>query len=628
MPLIRLRNVSVSFGVAPLLDQVNLAVDSGERVSLLGRNGTGKSTLLKVITGAVKIDSGELEFGRSVKVASLDQEVPAGLTGSVFDVVATGLGNMSELLQSYHHAIHRVSHDHSEQAMAELERVQHEVDVADAWKLNQQVESILSKMSLDGELEFNQLSGGMKRRVLLARALVSGPDLLLLDEPTNHLDMEAIQWLEEQLLAFSGALLFITHDRAFMRRLSTRILELDRGHLTSYPGDYDTYLRRRQEYLQAEEEANAQFDKKLAQEEVWIRQGIKARRTRNEGRVRALERMRNERVQRRKQVGKVDMKIARGEQSGKLVVEVENACFAYEGNTLIKNLNTTILRGDKVGIIGPNGAGKTTLLKILLGELAPQSGQVRLGTKQAVAYFDQMRDQLDEEATVLDNVSQGREYIEINGKQKHVIGYLQDFLFAPERSRSPVKALSGGERNRLLLARLFTKPANMLVMDEPTNDLDVETLELLEELVLDYPGTVLLVSHDREFLNNVVSSTLVFENEGEVNEYVGGYDDWLRQRSSSDTSGAGRDRKSPDATPEKKNKTKKLGYKDQRDLDALPGKIEKLEQELALQHEQMARPEFFQQDREMIAQAQTSLKNIEDALQSCYARWEELEAKV
>lgn len=628
MSLIRLRNLSLSFGAAPLLDEINLAIDTGERVSLLGRNGTGKSTLLKVINGTVKADSGELEYGKSVKIASLDQEVPEGMSGSVFDVVATGLGEMSELLQSFHHAIFRVAHDHSEQAMAELERIQHEVDVADAWKLNQQVESMLSKMELDGELVFNQLSGGMKRRVLLARALVLQPDLLLLDEPTNHLDMEAIKWLEEQLLAFSGALLFITHDRAFMRKLSTRIIELDRGQLTSYPGNYDTYLRRRQEFLQAEDEANALFDKKLAQEEVWIRQGIKARRTRNEGRVRALEKMRNERALRRKKIGKVDMKIEQGEKSGKLVVEAENVNYAYDNKPLIKNLNTSIMRGDKVGIIGPNGAGKTTLLKILLGELEPQSGQVRAGTKQTVAYFDQMRDQLDEQASVLDNVSQGRERIEINGSQKHVIGYLQDFLFAPERARSPVKALSGGERNRLLLAKLFTKPANILVMDEPTNDLDVETLELLEELVLDYSGTVLLVSHDREFLNNVVSSTLVFENEGEVNEYVGGYDDWLRQRPvATDGQTAASGKKTANPQPLKADRPKKLGYRDQRDLDALPGKIEQLEQALEALHAEMAESGFFQQDKTSILKAQERFKATEDELQACYERWETLESK-
>lgn len=628
MALIRCRNIGVSFGGPSILEQVNLAIDAGERVSLLGRNGTGKSTLLKLISGTIKADAGNLEMNRSVKIASLDQEVPEGLEGSIFDVVAGALGETAELLKMFHRATHRVSTDHSEQAFAELEKVQHEIEVADAWQLNQQVESILSKMKLDGDMLFDQLSGGMKRRVLLARALVVNPDLLLLDEPTNHLDLEAIQWLEEQLLAFNGALLFITHDRAFMRKLSTRIVELDRGQLTSYPGNYELYLKRRQELLQAEDTANALFDKKLAQEEVWIRQGIKARRTRNEGRVRDLEKMRREREARRNKIGKVDMKITQAEQSGKLVVEVEDVGFSYDGRALIKNLNTTILRGDKVGLIGPNGAGKTTLLRILLGDLEPQTGRVRQGTKQSVAYFDQMRGQLDEEASVFDNISQGREHIDINGKQKHVMGYLQDFLFAPDRVRSPVKSLSGGERNRLLLARLFTRPANVLVLDEPTNDLDMETLELLEELVLEFPGTVLVVSHDRDFLDNVVSSTLVFEGDGEVNEYVGGYDDWLRQRSTAPKAGIVQSKKEPvPATKNKQQKPKKLSYKDQCDLESLPKKIEKLESEVEQLHEQMARSDFFQQEKEIITQTQVQLSAVEESLKLSYQKWETLESK-
>ena len=631
MAIIRLRNINVSFGGPAILEQISLSIEAGERVSLLGRNGTGKSTLLKVISGLIKPDMGEIDINKSVKIARLEQEVPYDLEGSIFDVVASGLGAQAELLKAYHHATHRVAEDYSEQAFAELERVQHEIEVADAWGLNQQVEEVLSKMVLDGDADFTQLSGGMRRRVLLARALVIKPDLLLLDEPTNHLDLEAIQWLEDQLLAYKGALLFITHDRAFMRKLSTRIVELDRGKLTSYPCDYTTYLRRREEFLKAEEEANAQFDKKLAQEEVWIRQGIKARRTRNEGRVRDLEKLRNERAERRQKVGKVDMKLVRGEQSGKLVVEAEDVSFDYDGRTIIKNLSTTILRGDKVGIIGPNGAGKTTLLKILLGELQPTSGKISLGTKQSIAYFDQMRDQLDEEASVLDNLSEGREFIEINGSRKHVIGYLQDFLFAPERARSPVKALSGGERNRLLLARLFSKPANMLVLDEPTNDLDVETLELLEELVLNYSGTILLVSHDREFVNNVVSNTLVFEGDGVLNEYVGGYDDWLRQRKATLKSDKLKTAQAKSDKPAKKevddeSQKKKLSYKDQCDLDALPVKIEHLETEVESLHAQMADPVFFQQDKDEIVKIQTSLKDAEQALETCYQRWEELEA--
>ncbi|MDT8452236.1 MAG: ATP-binding cassette domain-containing protein [Gammaproteobacteria bacterium] len=627
MAIIRLRNINVSFGGPAILEQVNLSIEAGERVSLLGRNGTGKSSLLKVINKQIKPDGGEIDINKSVKIASLEQEVPYDLQGSIFDVVASGLGKQAELLKAYHHATQRVAEDFSEQAFAELERTQHEIEVADAWQLNQQVESVLSKMKLDGDTDFTQLSGGMRRRVLLAKALVVDPDLLLLDEPTNHLDLEAIQWLEEQLLGYRGALLFITHDRAFMRKLSTRIVELDRGCLTSYDCDYATYLTRREELLHAEDEANNLFDKKLAQEEVWIRQGIKARRTRNEGRVRALESMRDEREQRRQKVGKVDMKIVRGDQSGKIVVEVEDVSFAYEGRSIVKNLSTTIFRGDKVGIIGPNGAGKTTLLKILLGQLQPSSGKVTLGTKQSIAYFDQMRDQLDEEASVLDNLSEGREFIEINGARKHVIGYLQDFLFAPDRARSPVKALSGGERNRLLLARLFSKPANILVLDEPTNDLDVETLELLEELVSNYSGTILLVSHDREFVNNVVSSTLVFESDGVVNEYVGGYDDWLRQRAEAGVRPASNKAEKPvQKEAKEKSQKKKISYKEQRDLDALPIKIEQLETELKHLHEQMAEPDFFQQEKDEIVKVQAALQQSEQALAESYKRWEELEA--
>jgi len=469
----------------------------------------------------------------------------------------------------------------------------------------------------------------MKRRVLLAKALVIKPDILLLDEPTNHLDLTAIQWLEEQLLNYKGALMFITHDRSFMRKLSTRIIELDRGCLTSYPGNYDTYLRRKAEALHAEEVENAHFDKKLAQEEVWIRQGIKARRTRNEGRVRALEKMRVERNQRRNQVGKVSMKAAQAERSGKLVSEAENVCFEYEGNPLIKDLTTTILRGDKIGIIGPNGVGKTTLLRLLLGDLKPTSGTLKNGTKLEVAYFDQFRAQLDDDASVIDNLSQGREFIEVNGNRKHVIGYLQDFLFAPERARSPVSMLSGGERNRLLLAKLFSKASNILVLDEPTNDLDIETLELLEELVMEYKGTVLVVSHDREFVNNVVTSTLVFEGNAQVNEYVGGYDDWLKQSKSNikkeslAAKAAETDEKS--TTTAKEIKAKKLSYKDQRELDALPAQIETFETEVENLQTLMADDGFFKQEKDAIQKVQQQLSEAEAGLKHCYTRWEKLE---
>ncbi len=629
MSLIRLRNIHVGFGGPAILESISMSIDAGERLCLLGRNGTGKSTLLKVISGEVKAESGDLEFKQSLKLAVLDQEPRGDLEGSIFDIVATGLGKNAKLLQDYHHALHNFTENHNDQTTAELERAQNQVDIHNAWQLNQQVEEVLSRMQLDGDADYVSLSGGMKRRVLLAKALVIKPDILLLDEPTNHLDLNAIQWLEEQLLSYKGALMFITHDRSFMRKLSTRIIELDRGSLTSYPGDYDTYLRRKAEALHAEEVENAHFDKKLAQEEVWIRQGIKARRTRNEGRVRALEKMRVERNQRRNQVGKVSMNVASADRSGKLVCEAEDVSFDYDGKAIISGLNTTILRGDKIGIIGPNGVGKTTLLKLLLGDLKPTSGNLVTGTKQEVAYFDQFRAQLDDNASVIDNLSQGREFVEINGNRKHVIGYLQDFLFAPERARSPVSMLSGGERNRLLLAKLFSKPSNILVLDEPTNDLDIETLELLEELVMEYKGTVLVVSHDREFVNNVVTSTLVFEGDAQVNEYVGGYDDWLKYSQDKIKADTAKDKKPADknAKKEKSAKAKKLSYKDQRELDALPAQIETFENEVESLQNQMAAEDFYKQEKETIREVQNQLEETQANLAHCYNRWEELEAE-
>ena len=632
MSLIRLRSIQVSFGGPAVLDNISLSIDNGERVCLLGRNGTGKSTLMKVISGQVKPDSGEIERQQNLVVATLQQEVSAGIEGTVFDVVADGLGESARILQDYHRAIHRLSIEHTSQAEAELERTQHAVEVADAWKLNQQVEAMLSKMDLDGEAEFSSLSGGMKRRVSLAQALVQQPDLLLLDEPTNHLDLSAISWLEEQLLSFKGALLFVTHDRSFLRKIATRIVDLDRGELKSYPGDYDNFLRRKDEFLKAEAEANAQFDKKLAQEEVWIRQGIKARRTRNEGRVRALKQLREQRKQRRELQGTASMKIAEADRSGKLVTEVTDVDFNYEGDPLIKDFNTTIMRGDRIGIIGPNGAGKTTLLQILLGNLKPQQGKVKTGTNIKVAYFDQMKAQLDENASAIDNVAHGRERIDINGQSTHVVGYLQNFLFSPERARAPIKSLSGGERSRLLLARLFSQPANILVLDEPTNDLDIETLELLEELILEFSGTVLLVSHDREFLNNVATSTLVFEGNGHVAEYVGGYDDWVRQRtidpfiSNKDKAVSTKKEKTEKETKQKTIKAAKLSYKDQRELDSLPERIELLENTVEQLQAEMATPEFFQQDRQMILDKQEQFATAAEELEHCYSRWEILES--
>jgi len=627
--VVRLRNIHVGFGGPAILESISLSIDAGERLCLLGRNGAGKSTLLKVIAGEVKAESGDKELKQSLKIAVLDQEPRGDLQGSIFDVVAMGLGNNAKYLQDYHHALHDFSENNNDKTIAELQRAQDQVDIHNAWQLNQQVEEVLSRMKLDGDADYEALSGGMKRRVLLAKALVIKPDILLLDEPTNHLDLSAIQWLEDQLLSYKGALMFITHDRSFMRKLSTRIIELDRGVLTSYPGNYDTYLRRKAEALHAEEVENAHFDKKLAQEEVWIRQGIKARRTRNEGRVRALEKMRAERSERRNKVGNVSMKAASAESSGKLVSEAENVSFEYDGKPLISGLTTTILRGDKIGIIGPNGVGKTTLLRLLLGDLKPTTGTIANGTKQEVAYFDQFRAQLDDDASVIDNLSQGREFVEVNGKRKHVIGYLQDFLFAPERARSPVSMLSGGERNRLLLAKLFSKPSNILVLDEPTNDLDIETLELLEELVMEYAGTVLVVSHDREFVNNVVSSTLVFEGDAQVNEYVGGYDDWLKYsetvaKEKIKNTSVNTDKRATD-NKASQSKAKKLSYKDQRELDALPVQIEELEEELEDLQQQMADSDFYTKDPDEIKKVQQQLAESQEKLSHCYVRWEELE---
>lgn len=625
MPILTFRNVVLSLGLPPLLDGVSFSIDRGERLCLVGRNGAGKSTLLKMISGEISPDDGTIERGQGLRVAQLAQEVPLGTSGSTFHVVAEGLGKAGELIDRYHQLAHDVAEDHS--LMDALEQCQHELESIDGWALTQRVDTVLTKLALDPDADIASLSGGMKRRVMLARALVSEPDLLLLDEPTNHLDIEAITWLEEFLLNWNGALLFITHDRAFLQRLATRIIELDRGKLADFPGDYATYLARKEAMLADEEKQNALFDKRLAQEEVWIRQGIKARRTRNEGRVRALKAMREEHAARRKVTGSVNMGIQTADRSGKIVVEAEGVAFEYGGRAIVRNLSTTILRGDKVGIIGPNGAGKTTLLKLLLGELEPTRGTLKRGTNLQISYFDQYRAVLDEEKTVVDNVGEGSDTVTINGTPKHVLSYLQDFLFAPQRARQPVKALSGGERNRLLLAKLFTKPSNLLVLDEPTNDLDADTLELLEELLIDYKGTVLLVSHDRAFLNNVVTSTLVFEGDGVVNEYIGGYDDWLRQRfapkAAAPSAKPAETNAAPAAAPEK---TKKLSFKDQRELDAMPQRIQALETERDQIDAQMAAPDFFRQSKAEMAAIQQRRDAIDGELESAYARWEALEA--
>ncbi|MDF1781797.1 MAG: ATP-binding cassette domain-containing protein [Alcanivoracaceae bacterium] len=627
MPLLTLRNIQLSYGAAPLLHGVELSIDKGERLCLVGRNGAGKSTLMKVIAGEVTADDGQIEKPQGLTIARLVQEVPADTDGSVYDVVAQGLGDIGALLAEYTHLGHALG-DGDDKVLDRFTYLQGEIDGRNGWELAQRVETILSRLQLDGDQQFSGLSGGMKRRVLLAQSLVQAPDILLLDEPTNHLDIEAIDWLEEFFKSWSGTLIFITHDRAFVRALATRIIELDRGKLTSWPGNYEKYLTGKQQQLDAEEKANAEFDKKLSQEEVWIRQGIKARRTRNEGRVRALKALRNERAGRRERQGKVALNIQAGDQSGKLVLEAKHVSYGHDDLAIVNDFSTAILRGDRIGIVGPNGCGKSTLLKLLLGKLAPQSGEIKQGTQLEVAYFDQLRNTLDEKKTVIENVVEGSDFIDINGKQKHVVGYLQDFLFEPARIRQPVKSLSGGERNRLLLAKLFTRSFNLLVLDEPTNDLDAETLELLEEQLVQYQGTLLLVSHDREFLDNVVTSTLVFEN-GELNEYVGGYQDWLRQRPSAASSAPSASAKAPKeekAKPPAAAK-KKLSYKDQQELDKLPSQIEALEQEIEQCHTALNDPDLYQKDPDAFQRYTEQSQKAESALEVAFNRWQELDSQ-
>lgn len=627
MPLITLNNVDYGVGGPLLLADVVLSIEPGERIALIGRNGAGKSTLMRLIAGEIQADDGEIRREGGVRVARLEQEVPAGADGDVWDVVAGGLGELGAWLAEYHHLSHAEHVDTDA-----LAKVQAKIEDAHGWSLDQRVTETLERLDLDGDAVFARLSGGMKRRVLLARALVSSPDLLLLDEPTNHLDIEAIDWLEGFLKAWQGALVFVTHDRRFLRALATRIVEIDRGQVTSWPGDWDNYLRRREERLNAEAQENARFDKLLAQEEVWIRQGIKARRTRDEGRVRRLKAMRVERAQRREQTGNVKMALAQGDSSGRKVVEAKDVSFSFGERKLMRELSTTIFRGDRIGLIGPNGSGKTTLIKLLLGELKPDSGEVRLGSNLQVAYFDQYRATLREDWNALENVAEGREFVDVGGKSKHVIGYLQDFLFTPERARAPITRLSGGERNRLLLAKLFAQPSNLLVMDEPTNDLDVETLELLEEMLADYPGTLLLVSHDRDFLDNVVTSTLVMEGDGRVGEYVGGYSDWVRQRPAVPAAAtlatkaptvASAAAATPAAAPAAPKR--KLSYKDARELEQLPARIEALETRVAELTAQMHDPAFYQGDRAAVAVHNNQLAAAQTDLDAAYARWNELE---
>lgn len=624
--LLSVDKVSLAYGLDALLDGVKFDIEAGERVCLIGRNGAGKSSFLKIIEGLIQPDTGVVWRKPALRLARLEQEVPS-TDKTVFEFVAEGLAKTGDLLIAYHHLTNLIATEYTNANFAKLEKLQHELEASDGWQFEQAINTVLSNLQLEADMKVADLSGGWQRRAALARALVVSPELLLLDEPTNHLDIEAIKWLEEYLLNSRIALIFITHDRSLLERLATRIIELDRGVLTSWPGDYQQFLKHKDELLSAEAKHHADFDKKLAEEEKWIRQGIKARRTRNEGRVRALKAMREERKQRRERQGNVKMTLQAGEASGKLVVEAKNISHAFDEKPVIKDFSLRIMRGDRIGLIGPNGIGKSTLLSILLGKLTPQQGQLQLGTKLEVAYFDQMRATLDEEKSVAENVTEGGDTIELNGEKRHIISYLSDFLFLPQRSRTPVKALSGGERNRLLLAKLFSKPGNLLVMDEPTNDLDIETLELLEDLLANYHGTLLLVSHDRKFIDNIVTSLLIFEGNGKITEFAGGYEDWKYQTANhiklikeSDTH-----KQSPVETKKQHKEKTKLSYKEQLELDELPAKIEKLESEQSLLQAKMNDPAFYQQSPDEFNKCADRLNEIISVLEQAYARWDELE---
>lgn len=625
MPLITLHNISLAFGGAPLLNGVDLTIEPGDRLCLLGRNGCGKSTMLKLLAGEQRPDGGDLLQPQGVRIAYVPQDTPPELAGPVFDIVCGGVQEAADLLAEYHHVSHRLAETNSPADYQRLEELQQGLEECNGWSLHQDVDRLIQRLDLDPEADFGTLSGGTQRRVLLARALASQPELLLLDEPTNHLDIATIVWLEELLVKEIPSCLFVTHDRAFARRVSTRIAELDRGRLFTWAIDYDTFIQRRDELLVIEESRAALFDKKLAEEEAWLRQGVKARRTRNEGRVRALKALREERRQRREKLGNVKLEVAEARRSGQIVAEAEHLNFSFDEQRIVRDFSVSIQRGDRIGIIGPNGAGKTTLLRLLLGELQPQSGTIALGTRREILYVDQLRAQLDLEKTVIENVGEGSDYVTWNGKPRHVIGYLQDFLFSPDRARSPVRILSGGERNRLLLAKLFTKPANILVLDEPTNDLDSETLDLLEELLLDFSGTLLIVSHDREFLNNVVTSTLVFEGDGQVNEYVGGYDDWVRQAAKRTTPPPELAKESAAKPQAIAKKVRKLSFKEVKELAALPAQIAALEAEEAALHAKLADPDFYKSGGNAVTTVNERLVILGSELEKIYARWEELE---